>query len=271
MINSKTFFFPNNIEIERVKVPGNFKLKNHSHSNFHLCFVVQGSFEEINNSKVVECKKQSVRISKPTAKHEIYFGSEGGECIIIQLNDRFANINNPWFHFNEDSFYDSHSSYISDFFINKNINSISPSTLEIALRKFLASCLNNNNHELCEPDWLKEVKYFIDSNPSLSFDSSKIAEKVGVHRVHLSRTFSKLMGCTLQEYIILKKLETAHSFLNESDLNITSVAYEAGFADHSHFNKIFKRYFNTNPLLYKSKLLSGAHVTNIQENFSPAD
>ena len=270
MINSKTIFFPNNIEIERVKVPRNFELKNHSHSNFHLCIVVDGSFEEINNSKVVECKKQTVRISKPSAKHEIYFGSDGGECIIIQLNNRFANINNPWFHFNEDSFYNFYSSYIFDFFNSRNINKISPSTLEIALRKFLASCLNNND-EFSEPDWLKEVKYFIDSNPSFSFDSAKIANKVGVHRVHLSRTFSKLMGCTLQEYIILKKLETAHSFLNESDLNISSVAYEAGFSDHSHFHKLFKRYFNTNPLLYKSKLLTGTHVTSIQENFSPAD
>ena len=270
MINSKTILFPNNIEIERVKVPGSFELKNHSHSNFHLCVVLEGSFEEITNSEVVECKKQTVRISKPSAEHEIYFGSDGGECIIIQLNERFANVNNPWFHFNEDSFYNFYSSYISDFFINKNINGISPSTLEIVLRKFLASCLSNNN-ELREPDWLKEVKYFIDSNPSFSFDSSEIAEKVGIHRVHLSRTFSKLMGCTLQEYIILKKLETAHSFLNESDLNISSVAYEAGFADHSHFNKIFRKYFNTNPQSYKSKLLSGTHVTNVQANFSPAD
>lgn len=265
MINSKTIFFPNNIEIERVKVPRNFELKNHSHSDFHLCIVVDGSFEELNNSKVVECKKQTVRISKPSAKHEIYFGSEGGECIIIQLNNRFANINNPWFRFNEDSFFSSYSSYIYDFFIDKKISAILPSTLEIELRKSLALCLNNN--EVCEPDWLKEVKDVVDSNPSGSFDLRRIAEKVGVHRVHLSRTFSKLMGCTLQEYIILKKLDTAHSFLNESDFNISSVAYEAGFSDHSHFHKIFKRYFNTNPLLYKSKLLSGTHVTSIQENF----
>lgn len=268
MIYSQTTFFPNNIEIERVKIPKNFEYKNHTHTNFHLCVVADGSFEEISSSKIFECKKQTARISKPSANHEIYFGSEGGECIVIQLNERFANLINRQLQFKEDSFFNSYSKHIYEFFEKDNINSLSPSSLEIHLRKLLASCLGNNeNHE---PDWLEEVKYIIDSNPSETFDSTKLAGTAGVHRVHLSRTFSKYTGCTLQEYIFLKKLEKAHSVLTEPDVNISYVAYESGFADHSHFNKIFKRYFNSIPSVYKSKVLSGTHVTNVQESFNPA-
>jgi len=268
MITSQTLLFPNNIEIERVKIPPNFEFKNHSHCNSHICIIGGGSFEEVKGKKTFECKKQSIRISKPAANHEIYFGSEGAECIIIQLNKRFANLGCFGFRFKEDSFFSSDSQNINDFFNTQNINNTSPSGLEILLKKFLVISLNEN--ELYEPDWLKEAKDIVDSNPSYSFDSSKIAEKVGVHRVHLSRSFSKYTGCTLHEYIILRKLHEAHKFLKEPDLNISAAAYEAGFSDQSHFNKIFKKYFNTNPKIYKSKLLSGTHVTNVQENFSPA-
>jgi AraC-like DNA-binding protein len=57
-------------------------------------------------------------------------------------------------------------------------------------------------------------------------------------------------GATFSEYVLACRLDFAHRLLTIPRLvgrPITSVAFDAGFSDLSHFNRMFRRRYNATP------------------------
>ena len=57
-------------------------------------------------------------------------------------------------------------------------------------------------------------------------------------------------GATFSEYVLACRLEFAHRLLTDRRLDarpITSIAFDAGFSDLSHFNRMFRRRYNATP------------------------
>ena len=57
-------------------------------------------------------------------------------------------------------------------------------------------------------------------------------------------------GATFSEYVLACRLEFAHRLLTDLRLvgrSITSIAFDAGFSDLSHFNRMFRRRYNATP------------------------
>lgn len=60
-------------------------------------------------------------------------------------------------------------------------------------------------------------------------------------------TTSKYFGCTLVDYMRKIKVDKALYYLNHTSKTLTEVAYECGFADQSHFTRVFKTYTGCTP------------------------
>ena len=57
-------------------------------------------------------------------------------------------------------------------------------------------------------------------------------------------------GATFSEYVLTRRLEFAYRLLTDRRLvrrSITSIAFDAGFLDLSHFNRMFRRRYNATP------------------------
>jgi AraC-like DNA-binding protein len=57
-------------------------------------------------------------------------------------------------------------------------------------------------------------------------------------------------GVTFSEYVLACRLEFAHRLLTDrrlAALPITSIAFDSGFSDLSHFNRMFRRRYNATP------------------------
>lgn len=74
-----------------------------------------------------------------------------------------------------------------------------------------------------------------------------LAEEVGVHPSHLTRTFRRHFDCTPGEYARRLRFERACRLLDESDRPLASVAQAAGYADQSHFTRDFRRRTGSTP------------------------
>ncbi|HBS30041.1 MAG TPA: hypothetical protein DEB06_11490 [Phycisphaerales bacterium] len=83
----------------------------------------------------------------------------------------------------------------------------------------------------------------LDASPGLA----DIAIGIGVDRCHLARSFRRSRGCTIGEAARLLRLRRAFAELVESDLPLSAVAVRAGFADQSHFGRVFRARFGTTP------------------------
>jgi AraC family transcriptional regulator len=74
-----------------------------------------------------------------------------------------------------------------------------------------------------------------------------VAARLGVSPFHLARVFRSRTGFSLHQYRMQLRLRLALERLPESAGALTSLAFELGFASHSHFTDTFRREFGVAP------------------------
>jgi AraC-like DNA-binding protein len=72
---------------------------------------------------------------------------------------------------------------------------------------------------------------------------------------YLSIYFKKQIGESLQQYILKYKLKLVEDRLKFSSKNIAEITDEFGFADESHLNKLFKKYYSVSPGAYRKQVM----------------
>ncbi len=101
------------------------------------------------------------------------------------------------------------------------------------------------------PKWLKRAQEIVRSRFNQSLTLEGLAAEVGIHPVHLSRTFSERLGCTLGEFTRQVRVEYACREIAFTRKPMSEIAREAGFGDQSQFSHVFKRHVGVTPLEYR--------------------
>jgi AraC family transcriptional regulator len=99
--------------------------------------------------------------------------------------------------------------------------------------------------------WLTKVRDLLHARFAESLTLDEIAGVAGVHPVHLAQTFRRVYGCSLGQYVRELRVTFACRALARPDVSVTEVAVEAGFFDHSHFCRVFKRSKGVTPSVYQ--------------------
>lgn len=84
--------------------------------------------------------------------------------------------------------------------------------------------------------------------------SEQIATHFNLSQSYVGEYFKKHTGENLQQYITNYKLQLVETRLRYSDLRINEIAFELGFTDESHLNRIFKKYKGTTPSDFRKKV-----------------
>jgi len=99
--------------------------------------------------------------------------------------------------------------------------------------------------------WLARATDFLHDNFQAAVTLEEVAQIAGVHSAHLSRVFRQKMGCTVGEYARRLRFEFACQQILSTEGRLCDVASEAGFADQSHFNRIFRTRLGVTPYTYR--------------------
>lgn len=94
------------------------------------------------------------------------------------------------------------------------------------------------------------VMKYIDDNLR-DGELNQLADKLTTTPYTLSKTIKKLTGYNFKEILQDKKLDTARSLLDSTDLPISKIADIIGYENTSYFHKIFKQKFNSSPSKYR--------------------
>jgi AraC family transcriptional regulator len=93
----------------------------------------------------------------------------------------------------------------------------------------------------------RRVLELIDAKLDAKLTVETLAREVGLSVAHFSRAFKETMGRAPHQFLLAMRLERARRLLETPAITLAVVARQAGFADQSHLNRLFKREYGITP------------------------
>lgn len=81
--------------------------------------------------------------------------------------------------------------------------------------------------------------------------SNFISEKIGYDYTYLSNIFSEVKGLTIQQFIIINKVERIKELIIYDELNITEIAWKMNYSSVAHLSNQFKKITGLTPSHFK--------------------
>ncbi|WP_439500063.1 helix-turn-helix domain-containing protein [Bosea sp. (in: a-proteobacteria)] len=82
---------------------------------------------------------------------------------------------------------------------------------------------------------------------------ARLARDAAMSRYHFLRVFRAQVGMTPHQFLLRTRLHRAALMLRQSDMQVASIAFDAGFGDLSSFNRRFRRVMGTSPSAYRAR------------------
>ena len=107
-----------------------------------------------------------------------------------------------------------------------------------------------------------EMVHYADELPKINF-SGYISEKLHYDYTYLSNLFSEVKGVTIQQFIILHKIERVKELLLYEELTLTEISYQMQYSSLAHLSNQFKKITGMTPSQFK--LLKYKHRKPIED------
>jgi len=230
----------------------------HYHENPYFMFVLHGDMVDGNARAKTLCPSGSIMFTNWQeahygAKHSEYasgfhlefqkswFRTQG---IQIDLLEGSQFLENPKIHFLFAKLY-------HEFLVSDTYSTVSVELLLVQICEMLGEIKESQTKSI--PSWIRQLQELIYEDTS-DFNLQYLSEQLDVHPVHISRAVPKYLSVNLGEYIRQQKIKKAIPLLLDTTHSLTEIAYQTGFSDQSHFNRVFKSYFEINPSTYRKNL-----------------
>jgi AraC family transcriptional regulator len=118
-------------------------------------------------------------------------------------------------------------------------------TIESLCLELLGALGTRGDPDVKPPRWLRRACALLrEAGPG---KVGEIATEVGVHPIHLTRTFRRHLRCTPGEFQRRHRLASAAELLARTSLDLVEVALSSGFADQSHLTHRFTAQYGLSP------------------------
>ncbi len=97
---------------------------------------------------------------------------------------------------------------------------------------------------------ITEMIHYSDDVPKVNY-SDFISEKLNYDYTYLSNIFSEVKGITIQQFIIIHKIERAKELLLYDELNLTEISYKLHYSSVAHLSNQFKKITGLSPSQFK--------------------
>nr|WP_315156622.1 AraC family transcriptional regulator [uncultured Flavobacterium sp.] len=231
----------------------------HYHENAYFTFILQGNVIEGNKKEIYTCSSGSLLFHNWQEPH--YNIKPEGFTRGFHIE-----IEKGWFdnlEFNTTDLQGSINIANADlkflmykiFRETKGDDTTAQLSIQTLLLETLAKMLRANKTESNKkPTWVSEVSMILNDQFSDNLTLEYLSKTLNIHPVHLSRDFSKYFNSSLGEYIRKLKVQKSLQLISEKSLDLTSIAFECGFSDQSHFTRCFKEINGINPSEYRKIL-----------------
>ena len=237
--------------------PGGIKLPKHAHESAFFTVVLHGAMIENFATRAMESSAGMVCFNAAHEEHSNIVAPAGTRSLILEVETELT----------ERALRRSPSFVQSAVFNGGEVNclgtklirewvqfdDVSPLAIEgLGLELIAARCRTARAWKLKRPDWLQRALDIIHARFTEAISVSYIAGEVGVHRVHLARSFRQHYHSSIADYVRNLRIESVQSHLCSTNLPLAEVAARAGFYDQAHMTRLFKRATGLTPAKYRA-------------------
>ena len=97
---------------------------------------------------------------------------------------------------------------------------------------------------------ITEMIHYSDETLKINY-SDYISQKLGYDYTYLSNIFSELKGITIQQFIIIHKIEKVKELIMYDELSITQIAWKMNYSSVAHLSNQFKKVTGLTPSRFK--------------------
>ena len=236
------------LQLSWTEYAGGSRMPTHAHGNPRFVFVLEGRFAETCDGRPRTCEPRALLIRPSGEAHSEDFLYGDAACLSVELPPSW--IDGPA----AGTASLSHSVQLQGAGIARitaklrremqHADTASALAIEAALLDALVESMRSGHGgstERRELGWLPRVVEILHARFTEPLLLSQVAAEVGIHPVHLARTFRRRYGTSVGEYLRALRVEYARQALCTSDAPLARIAAQAGFADQSHFSNAFKR------------------------------
>lgn len=247
-------------QVTNITFPPSLTLPSHYHQRACFAVVLEGSVEKVFTRASHTSLAGSVVTMPPEERHTDHFEAAGAHMLVVEPldGDRVEEMLHPcpglldrvnhyrgsgimgmaWRIYEELNDPDTHSS-------------LAISGLVLEMLALAARSREGRSESGRPPAWLSQARDYLHANFNRSFQIADVADAVGVHPVHLARTFRRHYGVSPSDYLRRLRLDWVAARLVRSDEPLSLMASRAGFADQSHLTRLFKRQMGLTPGQYR--------------------
>jgi AraC-like DNA-binding protein len=128
--------------------------------------------------------------------------------------------------------------------------------LKINLAKFGLELLDDKRSILIDriKSAIIEMVHYQDEVPKVNY-SDYLSDKLGYDYTYLSNVFTEVKGITIQQFIILHKIEKVKELILYDELNLTEIAYRMHYSSVGHLSNQFKKITGLSPTFFKCLII----------------
>lgn len=132
------------------------------------------------------------------------------------------------------------------------LNTLKYSELETNLKKYGIEIINDPKNVFIQKikDAIVEMVYLDEALPITKF-SAHLAQKLNKSYAYLSNIFSETTFSTIQNFIILQRIERAKQELIEGRFSLTQIAWKLNFSSVAHLSGEFKKVTGLTPTAFQ--------------------
>jgi AraC-like DNA-binding protein/CheY-like chemotaxis protein len=90
------------------------------------------------------------------------------------------------------------------------------------------------------------------------FNVDDICKIIGISRIQLYRKVKALLGCSITDYILNRRLKKAKYLLNNEGFTISEITYMVGFSNPNYFSTVFKAKYGCTPTEFKKNNINNS-------------
>lgn len=244
------------LQLEEFRYTPGRRMPAHRHGRTGISLVVSGGLEETALGGTIRPRALEVVVKPAGTVHADRFGPEGAHLLSLALDGRDPALG-PYAWYRGGEIGRRALALFRELREPAGNDPVRP--VQQALERLLAAIRSYPRPRPDDnppPPWLGGALRLLEQDAPLSLRVRDLAGRVGVHPVHLARSFQRFLGKSPRELLRQQRAcEAAHLIASTTEA-LCQVATAAGFADQAHLCRVFRRETGMTPGAFRELVRS---------------